>query len=299
MCSAMFTTQPVRPRKGLPFLARPQVTFWGDVTNGVSAGDGTLFKVSSGSSVTFFGTYGGTGISGAGNVYYEADISPGFSPASVNYGGSVFLDTTSHLIMQLGGTTVGSQYDKINVAGQLSLGGALDVVLINGFTPAVGNSFNLLDWSTLSGHFSSLSFAGTVLGFGLGHDRFIYDRHAIGHRCPTSARRHQSGWPVTVADIQALMTALSDMDAYIGANPDLKSDPQLQLQVADVNGDGKIDNADVQALIALVANDTASGSSLLTPVPEPATLTLSVIGLSVLATLLVRQGRGLMKDHGS
>jgi hypothetical protein len=38
----------------------------------------------------------------------------------------------------------------------LSLGGRLEVSLIEGFTPAAGNSFDILDWGTLSGTFSTI-----------------------------------------------------------------------------------------------------------------------------------------------
>ena len=74
-----------------------------------------------------------------------------------------------------------------------------------------------------------------------------------------------------MADIAALMVALSDLNAYKAANPDLMSNPQLLMQVLDVNGDGKIDNTDLQALIALVANNASGGGGgQLTAVPEPA-----------------------------
>jgi len=63
------------------------------VTNGI----GSLFKVSSGSSATFFGTYGGAGISGAGTTYFESDITPGFSPATVEFGGNVAMGSTANL----------------------------------------------------------------------------------------------------------------------------------------------------------------------------------------------------------
>ena len=50
---------------------------------------------------------------------------------------------------------------------------------------------------------------------------------------------------VTVADISALMTALSDEIHYRSAHPDL-TDSQRWLEVADVNGDGQVNNADIQ-----------------------------------------------------
>ena len=92
---------------------------------------------------------------------------------------------------------------------------------------------------------------------------------------------------VTVADISALMNALSDLSEYQSAKG--LTDPSLFRDVADVNGDGQVNNADIQSLISLIANNAVSGGGQLTAVPEPTTLTLSVIGLSVLAPLGLRR----------
>jgi hypothetical protein len=66
--------------------------------------------------------------------------------------------------MELGGTTPGGGYDRLQVAGQLSIGGALSVSLINGFTPAAWSSFDLLDWGSLAGTFSSISLPTLPVG---------------------------------------------------------------------------------------------------------------------------------------
>jgi hypothetical protein len=58
--------------------------------------------------------------------------------------------------MELGGTSRGSQYDAIIASGSLGLDGALQVALIDGFSPALGNSFDLLDWAIVSGTFDTL-----------------------------------------------------------------------------------------------------------------------------------------------
>jgi hypothetical protein len=59
--------------------------------------------------------------------------------------------------MEIGGTTAGSQYDQLVSSGQLTMDGTLQLALISGFTPAAGQSFNLFDWQSLVGTFSSLS----------------------------------------------------------------------------------------------------------------------------------------------
>src|SRR5262249_42603748 len=63
--------------------------------------------------------------------------------------------STAQLMLALGGTTRGDQYDAIESSGSLSLGGTLVVSLINGFVPAAGNSFDILDWGTLNGTFAN------------------------------------------------------------------------------------------------------------------------------------------------
>jgi autotransporter-associated beta strand protein len=143
--------------KGITISGNADVTFWDDVTNGA----GSLFKVSSGSSVTVFGTYSGAGITGnANDIHLEADVSPGFSPAIVDFGGNLHFSSTTRLKIELGGTTAGSQYDRVRVSEQLSLDGVLDVDFIdlgNGqFAPSAGDSFDILDWGTLAGTFAAI-----------------------------------------------------------------------------------------------------------------------------------------------
>ena len=74
-------------------------------------------------------------------------------------------DKESTSILTLAGSTLlelasagtrGTAYDAIN-AGTLTFGGTLTVSLLNGFTPTAGNSFDLLNYTTSSGTFSSLS----------------------------------------------------------------------------------------------------------------------------------------------
>ncbi|MFO0788791.1 MAG: hypothetical protein U0805_04990 [Pirellulales bacterium] len=126
------------------------------VINGVAQGD------SAANPLTFTGYVKGTG--SFDNVTFTGTFSPGLSPAIIS-GGSIMLAPTSTLEIELGGLTAGSGYDKIEAAGTLSVGGVLSVTLLGGFVPALGNSFDILDWNSLSGTFSSLSLP--ALGAGL------------------------------------------------------------------------------------------------------------------------------------
>jgi len=77
-------------------------------------------------------------------VVYLDTFSPGASPAAVNFGGDVDLAGTSTLVIELAGTALGSQYDTLAVSGDLTLGGALDVDLLDGFTPLPGSVFQIV-----------------------------------------------------------------------------------------------------------------------------------------------------------
>lgn len=135
--------------RGISVSGNADVTFWDDVTNVA----GSLFRVSAGSSATFFGSYGGGGnITGTGDTFFEADVSPGASPASVTFGGNVYLGSNASLQIELGGTTLGT-YDRIVVAGDLVLDGLLEVSILPGFTPGAGQSFDILNWGSLDGEF--------------------------------------------------------------------------------------------------------------------------------------------------
>jgi hypothetical protein len=62
------------------------------------------------------------------------------------------------LSIELGGLTAGTQFDQLNNGGYSYLGGTLNVSLINGFQPAVGESFPIVLFAgTGTGKFSTLN----------------------------------------------------------------------------------------------------------------------------------------------
>jgi T5SS/PEP-CTERM-associated repeat protein len=95
------------------------------------------------SRVVFFGSYNG-GVSGGGQAFIEGDHRPGASPGLVEFGGDVFYGPFASLEIELGGDIKGTSYDSVAAAGSVSLGGTLDVSLLDAFTPALGDSFEIL-----------------------------------------------------------------------------------------------------------------------------------------------------------
>jgi hypothetical protein len=139
-----------------------------DVTGGASAvfyddvvQNGTLSVRRVGltnSTAVFLGSFTGSGgSSGGGDIFFDGDLRPGNSPASVTFANNVGFGDGAVTHIELAGTTPGTQYDRINVTGALALDGDLSVSLLGGFTPAAGNAFDILDWGSLSGTFDAIT----------------------------------------------------------------------------------------------------------------------------------------------
>ena len=126
---------------------------------------GAEVRASVGSNIVFFGEVRGAGsFTGTGTTYFEGGYSPGNSPALITHQGSVVFGTFNTVFMEVGGTTRGTQYDAMNVAGKITFDGTLDVSLISGFQPQFGNVFNLFDWGTTAGTFTTVTLPPLATG---------------------------------------------------------------------------------------------------------------------------------------
>lgn len=59
--------------------------------------------------------------------------------------------------IEIGGTAAGTGYDQLQVSGVATIAGNLDVWLVNGFTPTVGQTFRIVNANSFSGGFSSIA----------------------------------------------------------------------------------------------------------------------------------------------
>ncbi len=120
------------------------------VDSGASLGAGTLD--------VHGGTLSGGGVLDA-NLSNSGAVQPGTSPGTMTIESpdDYQQSSTGTLAIQIGGATPGTQYDELAVGGAAALDGTLDVHLINGFVPKVGDTFQILTCASLSGAFSGLT----------------------------------------------------------------------------------------------------------------------------------------------
>lgn len=100
------------------------------------------------------GTLSGSGTVAA-NVSNGGIVAPGASPGTLTITGTCTQTTNGILNIELGGTSVGTGFDRLAVSGAATLGGTLNVVLTDGFVPAVGNTFPIMTYASRSGDFAT------------------------------------------------------------------------------------------------------------------------------------------------
>ncbi len=245
--------------------------------NGATLGAGKTLSASGAAQVdgkfTNQGTVNGPGTAGqfltftddvdgpggyTGNVLFSDGFSPGSSPAAVSLQ-NFALDASSTLTIELGGMAAGTQYDQLNATGTAILAGTIDVKLINGFQPVLGNQFTVLTFASRSGDFAN--YTGTdIAGFLELRPTFTATSLLLTARPEVDGDINLDG-AVDIFDI-------NDVSAHWS-----QSGP-----AGDANGDGIVDIFDINLISS---NWGASGGA--TAVPEPSAWVLAAVALVCLA----------------
>jgi uncharacterized repeat protein (TIGR01451 family) len=148
-------------------LAKAAAVFTNTGTVAIAAG--RTLTVSGGGSFTNAsgGTLSGSGILNVSAATFTnaGTVNPGGSPGILTVTGAFPQTASGAVNIELGGTTAGSGYDQLNVSGLATLAGTLNVSLINGFTPSLGQSFKVVGYGSRTGTFTTLT--GLDLGGGL------------------------------------------------------------------------------------------------------------------------------------
>ena len=102
------------------------------------------------------GTLAGKGTAGP-SVSNKGTVSPGLSPGILTVSGTYGQTASGHLAIQIGGATAGTGYDQLAVTGSGALAGTIDLSTINGFTPALGQTYNVATFGSRTGTFANIT----------------------------------------------------------------------------------------------------------------------------------------------
>jgi autotransporter-associated beta strand protein len=128
-------------------------TYTGNTTvnGGVLKVDGSIM---SNTFVNHGGTLAGTGTVN-GNVTNTGKVIPGDAPGTLTINGNYTQASDGRLLIEIAGANNG-QFSVLDVLGSAELDGFLYPMLLNGFTPTIGESFTFLDYASLTGAFSHI-----------------------------------------------------------------------------------------------------------------------------------------------
>jgi hypothetical protein len=249
--------------------AGAKATFYGDIEQNGSLQVSKVGETTS--RAVFLGAVTGAGgVTGGGEIFFEGDLRPGNSPAQVNYAADIFFGGGTTLTMELGGVTPGLQHDQIVVAGSLTLGGSLELSLIDAFTPFAGEQFTLATATAgISGAFSDIMFPSlTGLAWAVEQTATSLSVRLVPSNADFNADGHIDG-----ADFLAWQRGVGRIAAAPGDG--------------DANSDGNVDGADLDIwrTSAISGGATAPAAApatvhALSAVPEPTSALLVSVAIS-------------------
>ncbi|MCB1246270.1 MAG: hypothetical protein KDB69_03275 [Acidimicrobiia bacterium] len=174
-------------------------------------------------SVAPIGTLGGSGTI-QGNVLSNGTTAPGSTLGALQITGT-YTQPLGTVNIQIGGTTAGVNHDQIVVGGTATLGGTLNVTLVNGFNPTDGE-FVIVQGGTVTGTFAV---ENLPLGFSIAYEA---GRVVVSIGDSSCIADFNNDGFVDFFDVVAFLAVFND------GTPE-----------ADLNNDGVIDFFDVVAFL--------------------------------------------------
>jgi hypothetical protein len=116
--------------------------------------------------LTGTGTYNGAPLSATGPtptviINRGGTVTPGDDPGTLTVQGSYIQESGGALDVEIAGAT---EYGQLAVSGSVTLGGTLDMSLVDGFSATAGESFQMATFGQVYGDFTTLD--GVALGNG-------------------------------------------------------------------------------------------------------------------------------------
>ena len=170
-------------------------------------------------------------------------VRPGQSPGRFVAGMNYTQDSNGSLEIEIGGLTPETEHDVLDVGQTATLGGTLEVVLLNGFEPAPTDSFTFLTAAAITGSFDNAPADPNGVG-SVSFDRGTFDvtysatsvtLGGFAAACPGDLNGDNA---VSLEDLSIL---LANFGTTSGADP----------EDGDLNGDGTVDLADLAMMLTL------------------------------------------------
>jgi T5SS/PEP-CTERM-associated repeat protein len=207
----------------------------------------------------------------AAKVRNGGTVAPGLNPApmpsnmiaTLQVDGDYTQTSTGELDIQLGSA---ASFDKLIVGGSATLGGTLSVSLLNGFTPAVGNSFDLFTAAGgITGMFSQVDLPSLIGGIHRPIWTLIYSNTDVVLELinsPIGDYNHNG--VVDAADYTVWRDSLGKTGIGLAADGD---------------NNHVVDVADYNIWKSNFGLTAGSGGAASDPVPEPSTLLMLAAGI--------------------
>ena len=192
---------------------------------------------------------GGTVI---GDVVSNAYLLPAIGSATDEFyiDGDFTQSSTGFLRIRLGGNIPITDFDRLRLTGHATLGGTLQVLLINGFVPGLGDSFRVVIYN--GGHtdeFDTLSLPT------LPND-WQWDVKYLSGMLQLDVVEQQQQFElgdlncdgsINSLDIDPFVLAMTDPSGYASAHP------VCDINNADCNEDGSINSLDIDPFVAILS----------------------------------------------
>jgi hypothetical protein len=176
------------------------------------------------------------------HVIINGVLAPGESPGCIDFSGNVTFNFTSVLVIEIGGLVPCTEHDQINVANTLTLNNpTLELVLIDGFEPELGDRFDILDWGALIGTFGSIDNFSAPLPYWLAWDTSeLYQTGELAVVLQHIADGDLAPWNAPDGQINGADVLIATQ-LVLGQ----RAAGSLQIAHGDMNLDGVIDLADL------------------------------------------------------
>ena len=212
------------------------------------------------------GTLMGEGTVIADMFRNDGTVSPGQSPGMLNIDAPYTQGAGGRFLVELGGLIAEDEYDVLVIEDVASLAGILEVVIIDGFAPELGDHFDIMQAESFSGGFDTTIFPAHY-DFALSLVNSDTTLRLTGIVVPDPATMGDTNGDGIIDELD-----LGNLVAQLGGLPGVES--------ADFNGDNFVDLEDFALLrenfgFGVVSAPNAEFGAT---TPEPGTLGMLALG---------------------